>query len=320
MAHGTGSSKGQGRSRGDPRVSDSDTEQDKQDKLKLRNLAVQAAIMAKASTFTKKTGEACTWWARAAACILAEMAAQEGLQMPRDAARFCSRWHGRFQERNGVHDAQRTGRKLRIPSAVVDAAVEIVVQVAPRSQRDLNTHPAIQHILDIYKVSAKTLWRQVRAKQPDLGKTVLIEYKMPLTAEVKVERVEAVKRWLRKVVIVPSTEGPSGSAGPISPDTSADPIIPKTISDLHTDGWMRRVIWVDAKKFYINPKSHKVLGLAGTHSVVKHDLRLRQSWVIHYYSAVNYKYGGYYIQIVSGTKGKGYKPGKIYEVRGYAGV
>jgi hypothetical protein len=54
--------------------------------------------------------------------------------------------------------------------------------------------------------------------------------------------------------------------------------------------------------------------VAGTPSQVIPHSKVRSTWCIHYYSAVNYKYGGLLITMVTGTKGTGYKANKIYKV------
>ncbi|GLC55091.1 hypothetical protein PLESTB_000942600 [Pleodorina starrii] len=161
-----------------------------------------------------------------------------------------------------------------------------------------------------HNVSERSIWRSVKVADPKLGKHVLIEYRPPLKSEVKEERVRASELWMRRFTKQPAPPSPS------TDDTPPPPVaIPRTPEDLNT-AKLEIFIWVDAKKFYIKPKAHKVWGTRGSDSIVVQDSRARGAWVVHYYSAVNYKLGAVLIVLVSGTHGKGYKPAKTYAPKG----
>ena len=300
----------------------------------VRALAAKAAAFASKATYTVKTKKLSKAWA----CVAGKMLIREldaadptGQQLPRpsDPAKFCAKWSAAFSQRAGVKDAPRSGRKRKLSRDVVESAAESVVQVQPRTQREMNKQATFTSIKNDHNVSFRTVWRRLREAQPRLGKHVTIEYKLPLTNAVKAERVDIATRWLRLYgsgsTTDPAQPGTS-TADPAQPSTSTavsvpPPPIPKKPDDLNT-GKLNRIIWVDAKKYYVKPQAYKRWGLAGTPSVVLGDKRVNGAWVIHYYSAVNYKHGGLVLELVTGTKGKGYKPKTVYnrKVGGYEGV
>jgi hypothetical protein len=77
---------------------------------------------------------------------------------------------------------------------------------------------------------------------------------------------------------------------------------------------MRRIIWIDEKKFYILPQTYKVWAseLAPASQVI-YDPRVLKPMCINYIAAVNYKHGPLLLCAVSGTYGKDYKPRKVYK-------
>lgn len=299
--------------------------------VETRALATQAAGTARQVTLTKKTNRPSRRWPSAAGKLLLELLkARPELPKPSDPAKFCAKWGARLTETGTVHDAPRSGRKPKLPEDVVEGALGLVIHLQPRTQREMNKHASFQTIFQQYEVTAQTLWRHIREAEPRLGKHVRIEFKMPLTAQLKQERCAAVRRWLRRAYVKPAPAAGAAASPvttPTAPDTRSNgqesdpedpPPIPTAPSEL-SNQFVHRIIWIDAKKFYIKPKSYRVWGLAGTPSTVVHDPRVKGTWVVHYYAAVNYLIGGVVLVFVSGTKGKGYAPATKYEV-GYDGV
>lgn len=277
--------------------------------VRVRTLATQAASIARATTFTKKNQEPSTRWRSAAGKLLTEMLHNyPELPKPSDPAKFCARWEKAFMERSSVHDAPRSGRKTKVPLEDLEAAVGLVIALEPRTQQEFNESPVIQGLLRKHKVSAQTLWRQIRKVEPRLGKNVLTEYKMILTMEVKQDRLLITTQWL-KSGIQPGAGEQVALAGVDGAGPSTPVYIARTPTDLNLS-YISRIIWLDAKKFYIKPQNYKRWGLLGAPSRVIQDKRVRGAWVVHFYSAVNYTYGGLHFQLVTGTHGKGYKPAK----------
>jgi hypothetical protein len=60
----------------------------------------------------------------------------------------------------------------------------------------MNKHPQFVSLMEWNGISVRTLWRRLQETAPDLGKHVTIEYKAPLTAEVKEDRCDASSRWV----------------------------------------------------------------------------------------------------------------------------
>jgi hypothetical protein len=151
----------------------------------------------------------------------------------------------------------------------------------------------------------------MRRVYPKLSKTKLFEYKLPLTPQNKKDRVRCAQRLLRLgtyfgTLVQGTRRLLRGADNPIRV-----PRYPRPRLRLR---WVNRIIWIDAKKFYIKPTDFKAWGLRGMPSTTLSDKRVRGSkMVIHYYAAVNMKHGGVLIKFVSGTKGPGYQPPKVYK-------
>ena len=296
----------------DPRVTDKNRQENW---LPVRKLATTAAAVAQDTVRTLKANQPSKEWAAEAGRILLRKLEEadptgELLPWPSDAAKFCVKWGAGLLERGSVADAPRSGRRRKIPEDVVAAAAKLVETVKPRTQIEMEDHFA--GYKSDHNVSSRTVWRRVKECDPKLGKHVLVEYKLPLTAAVKADRCQQCERWLLQYAKQPQVEIPR----PLPPIA-----IPQKPEDLDT-GKLDRIIWVDAKKFYVKPQGHKRWGRRGEPSIVVQDKRAKGAWAIHFYSAVNYKHGGLLIQLVSGTKGKGYKATKTYtkKVSGYDGV
>lgn len=299
--------------------SDSEAEPSTDPWVTTRTLALRCAMAAKENTINKRTGKPSSHWPKVAGARLMEILESEKYKhapKPANPAEFCSRWFSRFNVRQSVKDAPRSGRKPKVPEVVLSMLVQLVVETSPKRQADMMKHPAFTEVVTTYKVNHKTVWRHMRQLQPRLRKCVKYEFKRPLKPEHIQARVRVTSEWLQEATL-PSCEAASDAAGPGPSSTS--PSIPRTVSDLNVQ-WIRRIIWIDAKKFYVQPHDFKAWGLLGTPSNVLQDPRLKgKPWVIHYYSAVNYAYGALVLQLVSGTRGTGYKPVRTYKV-GYDGV
>jgi len=177
-------------------------------------------------------------------------------------------------------------------------------------------HDGFREILKAYDVSLGTLWRAMKRHTPNLGLHVLVEFKRELTPQQIGDRYDKSHAWSVKGVKPLATGVTIENKGA---DTRWHRPPPHNSDEYPLDWltpWAKRVIYVDAKRIYICPHSHKVYGLKGSESIVIPDPRLLdESWVIHYYSAVNYHCGGVLLQFVSGTDGPGYIPEKTYLVR-----
>lgn len=79
------------------------------------------------------------------------------------------------------------------------------------------------------------------------------------------------------------------------------------------------IIYIDEKKFYITPQSFYVWAGKATGSVVVNArVMASRKLCINYLAAVNAKHGALLITMISGTKGTGYTPKKVYKASGQA--
>lgn len=271
---------------GDPRVTSHPRAETAQNKwVPVRTIAAKAAAIAQNTVRAVKENRPSQEWAAEAGRILLRQLEEPdptGTRLPRpsDASKFCKKWGAALSKHGSVADAPRSGRKRKLPEDAVEALVKLVEEVQPRTQLEMEEHFAAYR--SAHNVSPRTIWRRIKESEPKLGKHVLVEYKLPLTSEVKAQRREQCERWLQLCSNQPTVQVPR----PHPPIT-----IPKELADLNV-AMLERIIWVDAKKFYVKPKGHKRWGRRGTRSIVVQDKRAQGAWVIHYYSAVNYKHGG----------------------------
>ncbi len=278
-----------------------------------RAIAVQCAASAREKTFNKRTGKPSLHWPKEAGKQLMSILSQEKYQhLPKPAkpAEYCARWGKKFQLRQSVKDAPRSGRKRKVPDSTISDLVKLVTKVNPKRQKDMETHPDFVTVVNTYKVKPSTIWHHMCELEPRLDKCVAVEFKRPLKLEHIEARARVAREWLDEARAASSSKAATDGNGP----GPAAPFIPRNISDLNLS-WIRRIIWIDAKKFYIQPRGYKAWGLKGAPSIVLEDPRLKgKPWVINYYSAVNYTHGGLLLVLVSGTRGTGYTPAKTYKV------
>lgn len=172
--------------------------------------------------------------------------------------------------------------------------------------------------MEKYDVTLGTLWRDMLESRPDLGLYVRVDFKKQLTPADLSQRVAISCRWTA-VGIKPSAPGVRKQSLGEDDDDGMWLLSPPPKTPLFRGPWLTDVamctIYMDAKKIYIIPQSYKMYGIRGTPSIVVEDPRiLSKAWVIHYYSAVNYHFGGLLLQFVTGTQGPGYSPAKKYQV------
>jgi hypothetical protein len=232
--------------------------------------------------------------------------------LPGDPAKFCAKWYAVFKERGNVQDGPRSGRHSKVPEFIVVGAVHMVCEeLVLWRQADLKDHPFFSYIRETYDVTLRTLWRRMQRYERRLGKTRSCEFKSVLKPDVVEDRIKQTERWLRLGVKAAAFAGGRRRAGVV--EAAPGVRIPRTVPELNMD-WLDRIIWIDSKKFYIQPHNVKAWGLRGAPSIVLSDSRVRSPMVIHYYAAVNSKHGAILIRAVSGTRGKGYSPDKQYKV------
>ncbi|KAG2442923.1 hypothetical protein HXX76_002999 [Chlamydomonas incerta] len=237
---------------------------------------------------------------------------------PKRLAEFIRYQYKHDATATSVADKRRTGRNWKVQSVgLLMQLLLLVIETAPRTMMQMSRVPLWRDTMEAHGVKCKTLWRYVRTMCPALGKHLRVEYKMTLSVELMAERVETCVRWLSKAVLPDKGkpyDGPPIPPPPVpnAPNPAAALRIPTCVEDLRA-AFLRRIIWIDAKKFYISPETFKAWAVRGAKSVTIQDARVRSSWCIHFYSAVNYIHGGILIKVVSGTKGKGYKPDKVYK-------
>ena len=242
--------------------------------------------------------------------------------------RMCQRWLQRFMKIGRITDAPRSGRKPKIPLDVLSVCYDVIINGQFSSMREAAKHTFIAIVLKKFKVTVRTLFRNLHGLDPDLQKCVNVEHKQMLTPQHKAKRLMMAIEWLRhgvlaaargvkQVAVKDASGNVVASAGqvPMPPppprDLPSGKPAPRPYLNLE---WIKRIIWVDAKKFYVQPEDYKVWGIKGDQSLVVYDKRVRKGWCIHYYSAVNYLFGGILLVLVSGTTGKGYSPAKAYQV------
>lgn len=295
-------------------------------RVALRVMAAEAAIVANATATSKKTGQPLANTGGRAGELLRE--AIDGLPptkraemlalLPpqREQPKFCKDQLTHLRVHGTCWDAPRPGRPPKaLSEAELAKGVKAVVKACPAKVDDMVKLPYFRCIWRRKSIGHRGVLRQLCKYEPRLGKRLLVEYKQPLTPKLMRQRVATTKDWLEKAVI-PEEPSPSLHSNPRPARKripSAGPLLPKSELMLNKK-YLRRIIWVDAKKFWVKTASYKRWGLRGTPSIVQHDPRVRAAMSINYYSAVNYAHGGLLIKLVTGTKGPGYKPRREFMV------
>jgi hypothetical protein len=207
-------------------------------------------------------------------------------------------WSTALYAQGSVHDRPRTGRPSLISDADALALAQLLVagyykKVAKKkvwrgfsgladARRNVKYGKHVRRILDKYSpdMDLESAMRRIKGVVPWLGSMKKnVDYKMLLSPENKEERREMAE-WMRHL----------------------------SIAELEA------VIWLDAKKYYVEPGTYKVYCMDP--DLVVEDGRipkgsLKGGTVLHYYSAVNAKLGVVYFCWVTGTTGKP----KVYYTR-----
>ncbi|KAG2422216.1 hypothetical protein HXX76_016206 [Chlamydomonas incerta] len=293
-----------------------------QQKEAARLQAAKCAAKARLTTLKKDGTPSMHWPIEAGKLLIAAL--PKGHWRPRDPARYCAAWY----RKSTIRDAKRPGRPRKLPLFVVASCLNAVVEMAPKTQRQMNTTALFVQVVEHYSVTARHLWREMKRMCPKLNsKGVLVEYRPPLNLDHIRDRVLTAVSWLRRGVAsdkgepypsnFPALPHAGAADAPAPAEPPAPPRIPKCPADLNMRTFLERIIWIDAKKFYIRPQNHHRWGLRGAHSNVVFDSRARGNWgAIHYYSAVSARYGAVAIRIVTGTFGPGYQhPQRLARVR-----
>lgn len=219
-------------------------------------------------------------------------------RLPPRTWRYIAKWAARREEAHSVHDAPR-GRKTRLTDSDAQAAVEVLLAGYTRNgQRQpfqniaeaLRLSAALRRVQQRCKLSARTLWKRLVKFDRRLVLRA-IRIRPPLSDQQRQARKEGAA-WLAAKI-------------------EADP------------DYLKRVFWIDAKKFWIRPRRRKVICNADS----PHDYlsmpgiswRKQDQRYVHYYAAVNWFVGAVIYVEVSGTKDldTGYKARRL---RAYHGV
>ncbi|KAG2426539.1 hypothetical protein HXX76_011764 [Chlamydomonas incerta] len=190
----------------------------------------------------------------------------------------------------------------------------------------MNATDLFKGICATYKITADHLWREMRRLCPQLEHdAVLVEFKPRLSTNLIRERHHTTAVWLRKAALRgkampanwPAIPHAGAADAPAPSNPPPPPLIPCSAADLN-EAYIKRIIWIDAKKFIVRPKAfgrYGIVGLAQSNVIFDSRVKGRPWGVIHYYSAVNYQYGGILIKLVTGTKGVGYTAPKVYKTK-----
>ncbi len=199
---------------------------------------------------------------------------------PTARAKFIRRWVDTFRATGKLLDLPRSGRPKLVPARQVEKAVDVVRKVALPSMGDYNKTAIFQEILTACKCSTKTLWRAMRAVDPSISKRGLLEFRRPLSLEVRAMRVDQCLEWLYKGVR-PVARGVEirrtrGSKGILrvwfKPPLKSEP---NCYQRPWLTKWALDVIWIDEKTFYVEPLDGMLwgVGLEARPSVVVPDVR-----------------------------------------------
>lgn len=208
------------------------------------------------------------------------------------------KWSATLYEQGSVHDRPRTGRPSLISDTDALELAQLLVagyykKVAKKkvwrgfsgladAQSNVKYGKHVRRILDKYPpdMDLESATRRIKDVVPWLGSMKKnVDYKMQLSPENKEDRLE-MAAWMRHL----------------------------SIAELEA------VIWLDAKKYYVEPGTYKVYCMDP--DLVVEDGRipkgsLKGGTVLHYYAAVNAKLGVVHFCWVTGTTGKA----KIYYTR-----
>lgn len=293
---------------------------EERDNKRLRLLAAMAGILAKIDAPRTAKGGTRHNVGPYAVMELERLAAGLGWQveLPSNPGQFINKWSSRLEQNFDVHDLPTPGRPHKVPAEAVTEAVKYVVETEPTAQHEMAHHAGFRAIMEKYDVTLGTLWRDMLESRPDLGLYVRVDFKKQLAPADLSQRVAISCRWTA-VGINASAPGVRKQSLAEDDDDGVWLLSPPPKTPLFRGPWLTDVamctIYMDAKKIYIIPQSYKMYGIRGTPSIVVEDPRiLSKAWVIHYYSAVNYHFGGLLLQLVTGTQGPDYSPAKKYQV------
>lgn len=215
--------------------------------------------------------------------IFKDTVKQERLPMPRAPKKMVYKWGKQLQQKGHVRPShQKAGRKSKLPKEQVSQLVTELLgwrkagltAPYPSIRRFCIDNPFAKKTKKAAGCSTKTVWRQLKAEVPSLGRARL-RVKPKLKPMHKLKRVLACKRLLR---------------------------IP--LRDLE---W---VVWVDAKILYVDLKYRH--GWIDKHSTTPEDNVLEHNLAqvpasrrvqIRYYAAVNAKVGKVSLIFITGTTG-----------------
>ena len=194
--------------------------------------------------------------------------------------RFLKYWAWRVAQRLSLRDKPRSGRPRKLSQQTVDRAIQLFLAGSPDdgSQAgftDLNEAfdkcPELRAIVSSNQMHPQTLLRNMCAANPDMVKR-REDLKPIMNNRLKEQRVTACNKLLQL-----------------------------------SDGYFRRVFWLDAKTMHISPSARKVWVDRKLPSPVRSDARVPRSGrdrrTLHFYAMVNWCVGPVAIIFVTGTSG-----------------
>lgn len=201
----------------------------------------------------------------------------------RDVRYWWRHWceHGHL----GQATSNRPGRrKYNVTAAELDACIEGIIDTHVSSVAGAGWMvPAMRDVIKRTRIPVKYLWRQMKARVPQLGSYMRRWCKSQLTRQQRIDRVDYCRSML-------SHGGPRRRGGGVL-------------------RYLMRVLWIDQKIVYTKPATHsKLLGLSGARGVAPHPSLLYgrhyQGWCLYYYSCVNGYLGPVALRVmVPGTRG-----------------
>ena len=107
----------------------------------VRLLAIKCSVKARATTITRDGNVSKHWSAAAGRMLTNELAVLPATHWrPEDCSRYCTAWY----RKGYVRDAPRPGRPPKLPEFVVASCLNTVVELAPRTQAEMNKSPEPQ--------------------------------------------------------------------------------------------------------------------------------------------------------------------------------
>lgn len=235
--------------------------------------------------------------------------------MPKHPEVECRRWGKALGMHNTTTDAPRSGAPRKLPADAVKTALDYVLATCPNTQREAGNSDTFQLLKTKYNVCDRTIWRAMQAMEPKLVRKLVTEFKQPLSAAHKAQRVAMAIEWL-------DTGVRHNIAGlvllPALPDYPNVVLpSPKTPSDIQfLTARVMNTAFMDAKKLIVQGHAEKAWTHRKKHNtIVIHDPRVKHHVTLHWYAAVNMRHGGFWIGLVSGTQGNGYTAEKTGRVR-----